>query len=918
MNEHPNTAGIDPASRRRRIERLEQYVTVSMQDERLTEAELLDRIRAFNLVEKPSLPETDLHLVARNLAERLSIDLDLGAVITSKDHTPWLAERRRSTELERWLAYKQLLIQQRRPLKVIDKLDELTDQILDLAGDPKKEGGWARRGLVLGDVQSGKTGTYLGLFNKACDVGFRLFILLAGNTEVLRQQTQARVDEAFIGRDSSLQVQRKGTAASLNKLVGVGKIRKDLAQGSGMTTVLRDFRRSSYEATNITIQTNAAHPYVFVVKKNKSILGALKAWLDEQSAAYGGKLNVPVLVLDDESDYASVNTNSADGDPTAINRAIREVLATFTRSSYVAFTATPFANIFIDHGVENDLFPRNFVYSLEAPTNYVGGLAIFGRSDDVRTDGIHELNDVESYVPLGHKSTFTVKEIPPSLLDAIDTFLLSNAIRDLRGHTSTARSMLINVSRFKRVQAQFHLLVEDAFLQRKTAIELHYRQTDAAHSVIDRLRKMFEIEYSATEFTWAEVLEELPSSTADIRVLLFNSDSDKRLSQEEEGWERPRRMIAVGGDVLSRGLTLEGLAVSYFYRRVTASDTLMQMARWFGYRDGYADLCRLWINTDSADNFRFAGDSIEELRTDLRLMLRQNLTPEDFGLAVRKHPGALLITARNKMRSAQVVSRSIGLAGRRIETTTLKADQGRLRDLFNTWLSEIGDTAPFEPTSNDWQRWRRVKKGMVADLLETYAGYAPTSDPFFGTSTLSSWVRTNRAARFDTWDVAVARGLPGSPTAILGANSQPLSKRQLVGQDDRQTLRVSGKSRRLAGPTDLRGLLAPEVLKSVDERISKDGLRRSDERIYYPSLDRPVLIVYALVSSEPSEEEVSEGARATTIDSENYVLAVKVAIPGDPVDVKNRDSDVEYAINTVAQQRWLVEFQGSDDDDIDD
>ena len=150
------------------------------------------------------------------------------------------------------------------------------------------DGSWARRGLVLGDVQSGKTGTYLGLFNKAADVGYRLVILLAGNTEALRQQTQARVDEAFIGRDSSRQVRPEGHRLTPSKLIGVGTIRKDLAQSIGMTTALRDFRRSSYEATNITIQTNAAHPYVFVVKKNKSILDALIAWLKEQAASSGG------------------------------------------------------------------------------------------------------------------------------------------------------------------------------------------------------------------------------------------------------------------------------------------------------------------------------------------------------------------------------------------------------------------------------------------------------------------------------------------------------------------------------------------------------------------------------------------------------------------------------------------------------
>src|SRR5260370_26571409 len=195
---------------------------------------------------------------------------------------------------------------------------------------------------------------------------------------------------------------------------------------------------------------------------------------------------------------------------------------------------------------------------------------------------------------------------------------------------------------------------------------------------------------------------------------MCSSDTDTRLAEQDEQWDRPARMIAVGGDVLSRGLTLEGLCVSYFYRRVTASDTLMQMGRWFGYRDGYQDLCRVWINAESADNYRFAVDSIEELRTDLRLMLRQKLTPEDFGLAVRKHPGALLITARNKMKSAQQVQRVIGLAGRRLETTTLLPDHTQNRMDLNWLIDAIEADGLYDGLTGGWHRWRSVDRDVIA------------------------------------------------------------------------------------------------------------------------------------------------------------------------------------------------------------
>jgi hypothetical protein len=906
---------IDPVERKKTMTLLEQYVTVSLQGERISDAELMERLRMFNAIQKPPLAESDVETVSRRLAERLAIDVDLGSVITSRVYEPWLEARKRDIELERWLAYKHMLIQHGRALTVIDKTDELTDKILDLAGDPAKPGSWARRGLVLGDVQSGKTGTYLALFNKAADAGYRLFILLAGNTEVLRQQTQARVDEAFIGRDSSKVIPRKGTNVT-RKHIGVGLIRTDLAGSSGMTTVLRDFRQSSYEASNIAIQTKAAHPYVFVIKKNKSILTALIAWLKEQAAGSGGMLSVPVMMLDDESDYASINTKS-ETDPTAINKAIRDILGLFTRSSYIAFTATPFANIFIDHGVEDDLFPRDFVYSLEAPTNYVGSAQTFGTTEAVKTGGLTDLDDVEGLIPLGHKSWLQVAELPKSLTDAADTFLLSNAIRDLRGDTDQPRAMLVNVSRFKAVQRQVFELLSEAVTATKTAVELHYAEPATQHSVIRRLQDRFGAEYASTMVTWPDVLQQLPKAISDVRVRLFNSDTDKRLVEQDEQWDRPARMIAVGGDVLSRGLTLEGLCVSYFYRRVTASDTLMQMARWFGYRDGYQDLCRIWINAESADNYRFAADSIEELRTDLRLMLRQKLTPEDFGLAVQKHPGALLITARNKMKSAQEAIRTISLAGRRLETTTLLPDHAQNRASLNRLVRTVDTGETYRQTQSGWHRWCSVDRGIVADFLDRYGESAPALDPIFSGRTLSSWVRFVKAGRLSRWDIAVANGRSDAPLIKLG-EARELRLPQRVLRRDGEVLRVSGSRRRLAGPTDLVALLDPDMRKKAEDVFREQEPGKSvPERIYYPYLERPALIIYPLGSAGPEDNPNGDEHNAA-IGPEGYLLALKVAIPGDPTKVYDAESDVTYVINTVAQMNWLSEFSGADDEDLDD
>ena len=394
------------------MERLKLATSGALSTGLHTEQELRDMVAGLRPILAPDVSDDEIDSMTRELIQRLQIDVDLGTAVTSEDFVSWLPERRGEIEWARWKTYKQWLLQNGRPPKVVDKLGHLTDEILDLVGDPKEGGTWGRRGLVIGDVQSGKTGTYLGLFNKAADVGYRLIIVLAGSTESLRQQTQERLDEAFIGRDTRLIAQKGGQSnqQATKKFIGIGLLNETIADAQSMTTVMQDFRKSSLMASSITVSENSPSPYVFVLKKNKSVLNAVQDWLGQQAGA-SGRIDLPLLLLDDESDYASVNTGDEDS-PTAINAAIRGILAKFTRSSYIAFTATPFANIFIDHDHENDLFPRDYVYSLETPTNYVGAAATFGTSDDVFEGGLMDVTDAETYVPSRHKSDHPVPATP--------------------------------------------------------------------------------------------------------------------------------------------------------------------------------------------------------------------------------------------------------------------------------------------------------------------------------------------------------------------------------------------------------------------------------------------------------------------------------------------------------------------------
>ena len=631
------------------------------------EATIADMRPAIELLWPAAADRRVFDLIAGEVMTRISVEIN-PTVFLATDFEPWFNEAVVSgtVRLERWYSYKQFLTSTKGfAPQVLDSLDAASTEVVDLIGDPTQSGSWKRRGLVIGDVQSGKTATYIGIVNKAADAGFKIVVLLTGGTESLRRQTQFRVDEGFLGKDSTV---------VHDKIIGVGHFptQSQFLRGQGMTTHAKDFVGSSLAGQAVHIDPNADHPYVFVIKKNKTTLANLITWLCGQFE--GEQFNIPMLVVDDESDYASVNTNykaAGDTSPTIINQKIRELLALTTRSSYMAFTATPFANVFIDHNsyndaLKDDLFPHHYIYALSSPTNYVGAKAYFGTAGATVATSLVDITDAYDIFPAKHKAHLGVSTLPPSLDDAIRAFIVVSAIRIARGD-ERARSMLVNVSRFKNVQAQVYDLVAYEFGRIKAAIEIHAQPPVRAdnHKVLEQLAETYITYFSDSRSTWPAVRDKLFAAVFDTTVELVNSSRDKASD------DRAHNMIAVGGDVLSRGLTLEGLTVSYFYRLVGAADTLLQMARWFGYRPGYEDLARVWISSDVADQFRFVSDVTDELREQIREMRDLGKTPKDFGLMVRKHPETLAITAKKGISETHVLV--ISLSGRRIETTKIPA-----------------------------------------------------------------------------------------------------------------------------------------------------------------------------------------------------------------------------------------------------
>ena len=298
--------------------------------------------------------------------------------------------------------------------------------MLDYLGDPADVGSWSRRGMVIGHVQSGKTTNYSALICKAADAGYKVIILLAGITNSLRSQTQERLDETFIGRKSIFHA----TAQEALPIVNYSNERRFPAYGTSRD---RDFTR---DAAGVFFSL-AAHnePIIFITKKNKAPLESLQRWLKEQS--HGQQIHFPLLLIDDEADNASINTMENPNATTAINGAIRQILNLFARSSYVGYTATPFANIFIDPDsdqqmLSDDLFPRNFIKELDPPSTYVGAARVFEENGELRNSTVRILNDYQKILPLEHKRDLQITTLPPTLYRAIRVFVLARATQKNR------------------------------------------------------------------------------------------------------------------------------------------------------------------------------------------------------------------------------------------------------------------------------------------------------------------------------------------------------------------------------------------------------------------------------------------------------------------------------------------------------
>lgn len=747
---------------------------------------------------------------------------------------------------------------------VIDNLEVNCVRTLSRCANPK--GALAsldskKRGMVMGDVQAGKTANYLGLINMACDYGYHVIVLLAGLTNSLRKQTQDRVDMGFIGAYSN------SIGAGIINYVGVGEPTHQY-YAIPLTNADWDFKKFIQKNSNSQAM-DYNKPVILVVKKNAAILESVCDWLKPGDNISGNS----ILIIDDEADNASPNTKKPEYEPSAVNRRIRDIYNKFPIATYIGFTATPFANIFINpydiNDDDQDLFPHDFIVQLNEPDYYFGGERVFPRDGSISS--IIRILDTEekNFIPVIHKKDLVVAALPNSLKEAILSFLINNVVRTLRGDKYKHRSMMLNVTALNDPQESVRDAVEAYLLQLKNIIEQDSYKPEKDFIKNNEMYRLYKIYTSGDEkgtdfyasvrndFAWVDIQRNLYTEIKLFETTIINNrySGDFRYDYNAHA-DIGSRVIVIGGFVLSRGLTLEGLCISYYSRSATAYDTLLQMCRWFGYRPRYQDLCRIYMSQASIDCFGSVLDAVRDLKEQFREMELQGKKPEDFGLMVKESPATLettlLVTARNKMFNTQVFKHYVNYGGVYADTSKLFKDaekNHKNHELVDEFIAEQ-ERKGITFTSVAYRfMMSHVSKEDIATLIRQII--IPSGrgiNQKFDCINLATY--TAESKNFPEWDVVIATGESERYSQIQGKALPATERTFRLNSSDENYIRLGGSNNRIVDPGIFNSgvTITPQQQQDI---LSKKKSRNPDKTAeqltatdWLKLRERPLLAIY--------------------------------------------------------------------------
>lgn len=842
--------------------------------------------------------------------------------------------------------------------------------------DPTSTDNVQRKGLVVGDVQAGKTQNYIGLMNLAVDAGYKNIILLTGTTEELRKQTQHRVDEGFIGCYSeTLLTDEPHYCGVCNNLHNY--------QAITLTSYDQDFSTKSSQHMAFKLSAfDPSLPRIFVIKKNAHVLKQVIGMVKKDAELLNKD---SVLVIDDECDYASLNTKK-DEDPTTINSSIRALMNLYSKSTYVGYSATPFANIFVDPDAKYpedggdelpDLFPSDFIVLLESPDNYIGAKDMFlgfdesyDENGEIKQTGnfspyIHLIGDCyeadgslivdHNFLPAKHKKGDAYLGLADSLKKAIKVFLLSSCVYSLRGYEKEHRTMLINISRFNDMQEEIGHYVNQYIGDLKRAIDGSIRMSDSFFNndpMLGDLEQIWDNDIAFSrgsssrdlppnrEWTFKQVKSVMKNEIDLMETFIVNNRHKKDRLDYNKYEGIGVRGIIIGGFTLSRGLTLIGLMTSYYNRNAMAYDTLIQMGRWFGYRNGYDDLINIYMTQSSIDAFCAASDATEDLKKQFRKMAAEHKKPVDFGLMVREAPSTLenipLVTARNKMKASTDYTRSIILTGKTIDTSKIfksrELNESNGKEVLEL-LKKISNYLP-DIAGGKRKYYDGVPKEFICDFLQKI--HVSEANRAFNGSILSDFILGNKELNF--WDVVVDKGFdkqndPDKPwdkprnNGLPGIANGSCVKRSFEitpSFEQEDYFRVGGSKNTIVNPSIFTIVLTDKQIAEVKEKYKQenpDTKGNPASRYWLQECTKPFLIIYPidLKASEMSggdskKKEVASPRKAKIISdllNNEIVWGFALGFPGKVSQILK----VKYRINLVKQREIEASEQDIDEDD---
>ncbi|WP_139000247.1 Z1 domain-containing protein [Rhodococcus zopfii] len=755
--------------------------------------------------------------LVKRYEERVQKVMTGGPVIKPRHEESWYPGALETDHC--WGAFRERLKEKGREDQ-IGALNEASDTIVRLTPDPSGEPRSAR-GLVVGYIQSGKTTNFTAVAAKLADRKYRMVIVLAGIHNSLRRQTQDRLITDLTAK----------IPARWHPITDV--------DGDFDLTRLGRETRGPAKHDAVGYLTSQDKTSLLVVKKNVTVLRKLLQWLNKPSARPALQ-TAQVLVIDDEADQASVETNT-------INPLIRDILRLFPRGTYIGYTATPFANVFIDPADSDDLYPRDFIYPLPPPDKYFGPEMLFGRDvpdldkdDEQGLDMIRIIPDDDEF-RLRPRGKADLDDFQPVVTDelraAIHWLFLATAARWYRGDKSDS-SMLIHTSFQTSVHEKYEPVIQDELEKLSEALETNDPTlfSSLRKQWVDETTRVDAARFGLTPLTFDEIAPLLSDVVGDCRIIIDNSRSDERLEYRED---ESNTIIAIGGNTLSRGITLEGLVSSVFLRPTNTYDTLLQMGRWFGFRDGYEDLPRIWMTDFLRRAFRHLALVEHEMRQDMAVYELQGITPMEAAVRIRTHP-ALRVTA--KMGAAR--PSRISYSGARLQTRFYRRwDRTWLE---NNWqaserlIAAAMRHSQQQTLPNGGALFRNVSVNDVRTFLEDYNIVLDQAD--MSADQMLQYIERQNAEddpKLTRWNVAIIGGegevveiagikVAASVRAPYKEGGEVADIKTLMSKAD-LVVDVEGLA-----PATARGMREAEL---KERRINEPGLRDKGLLVLYP-LDR--------------------------------------------------------------------------------